>query len=288
MPSELSAVLSDIQHCCVHDGPGIRTTVFLKGCNMRCAWCHNPETVHPLPETLLSPEKCIGCGRCDQGCYSGARVLCGRRMTLDEVLREIDLDRAYYPPDGGVTVSGGEPLLQPEFTTALLRACRDRGIGTAVETNLNVPWQVLKTAALLCDVVMCDLKLMDDRLHREYTLTGNGRILENLRELAALGVPLIVRTPVVRGVNDSEENISAASELLAGLGGILYYELLTYHPLGLSKGKSEHFEPRRFEKPSRERMRRLADIAAAKGLPVRVDSIALKNLPEHRAGETEA
>ena len=136
MKSSNSGLIADIQRCSIHDGPGIRTTVFLKGCPLSCVWCHNPECISPEPQTLFYPEKCIGCGFCAEGCYTGARVTCGREMTPEEVFREIERDAPYYGADGGLTVSGGEPLMQADFCAALLDICKSRGVHRAVETSL--------------------------------------------------------------------------------------------------------------------------------------------------------
>ncbi|HCS74981.1 MAG TPA: glycyl-radical enzyme activating protein [Clostridiales bacterium] len=279
MEINITGLISDIQHFCVHDGPGIRTTIFIKGCNMRCAWCHNPETVYPHPEILLSPEKCIGCGYCDSGCFSGAKELCGREMTVEELICEVEVDRPYYGRKGGVTLSGGEPLTQPHFSYSFLKACRKLGIGTALETNLNVDWDIILRCAQLCDHVMCDLKIIDDELHKKYTGVSNNRILKNLEQLSHLGIPLQVRTPVISGINDNTKNIALTAAFLARLDNIASYELLTYHPMGLSKGKSMHFETTKFNKPSRQQMYNLAQTAYDTSLQVMVDNVTIMNLP---------
>lgn len=254
-PAPAMGMVSNLQHCSVHDGPGIRTTVFLKGCNMRCQWCHNPETISFEREMLFYPEKCIGCGMCDEGCFAGAKVPCGDQMTVDDVFQDIQLDQPYYGKDGGVTVSGGEPLCQPEFARALLIKCRENGIHTAIETNLNVPHEVARSVLSQCDFIMCDLKMMDEEKHREYTGKSNKLVKENILRLPEFNVPFIVRTPVIPGVNDSPEEILSIGTFVSELKGLQYYELLPYHPLGLSKGTGESsFHPKRFEKPSKEQM----------------------------------
>lgn len=249
-------VVADIQRCSYHDGAGIRTSVFLKGCNMRCAWCHNPETIAPEPQYLLHPDKCIGCGKCAEGCFSGARTLCGREMTAEAVVREILLDAPYYGADGGVTVTGGEPSVQAEFAEAILRSCRAQGIHTAVETNLLAPWETLLPMLRQADLIMADLKVFDAEAHRQWTGVPNGRIKENFRRIRELGTPLILRTPVVAGVNDTEEALGAIARFAAALPTLRYFELLPYHSLGLSKGTIEGsaFTPVEFEKMSLRRV----------------------------------
>ena len=268
-------LITEIQHGSVHDGPGIRTTVFMKGCNMRCQWCHNPETVYPKPEILCIAEKCIQCGRCSDGCFTGAKRLYGKEVTVDEVLEDILSDRMYYGADGGMTLTGGEPLLQNEFALELLDTCRKQGIGTALETNLSVSFEMINEAAKLCDLMMCDLKFDDETLHKKYTGISNRKIMENISLLSELSVPIIVRTPVIRGLNDNADEIGKIADFLSNLPDIEYYELLTYHPLGVSKGKSEHFTSVRFEKPEKKTMKTLAEIVARKGIKVRIDGISI-------------
>ena len=268
-------LISDIQRFSLHDGPGIRTTVFLKGCNMRCAWCHNPETIASVPQVLLRPERCIGCGMCDQGCFSGARTLCGVQMSVDDVLREIVQDRAYYGSDGGVTVSGGEPGCQPQFTCALLDACRREGIHRAVESNMSLPLQTMRKIWTRCDLILADLKLLDDEKHRVYTGIGNERVRENIRACSADGIPIILHTPVIVGINDTVDEIRGIASFARQLPTLICYELLPYNPLGLAKGRLEDFEPMAFETPSRDRMLELARAAKAQGIAVRIAGEAI-------------
>lgn len=260
-PELMAGMVSNIQHCSVHDGPGIRTTVFLKGCNMRCQWCHNPETISFEKEILFYPEKCIGCGMCEEGCFAGAKVPCGDRLCVDEVFKDILLDQPYYGKEGGVTVSGGEPLCQPEFTRALLLKCKENGIHTAIETNLNVSYEVAFPVLAQCDFIMCDLKIINEDKHLEYTGKSNRLIKENILHLPELNTPFIVRTPVIPGVNDSIEEILSIGSFVSELEGLLYYELLPYHPLGLSKGTGENsFHSKKFEKPANEQMLALGKV----------------------------
>lgn len=222
-------IIADIQRASVHDGPGIRTTVFFKGCPLHCAWCHNPECISFQPQLMYYPEKCIGCGMCHMGCFAGARVLCGREMTVEEVLKEILLDREYYGTEGGVTFSGGEPLAQREFLSALLDACKEQGIHCAVETSLiYYEEEIFKKL----DLVMADLKIWDEEIHKTYTGVSNESIKEHFKRLNTIGVPMIARTPVITEI---EQDIEQISHFLKGLEQVKQYELLPYHPLGESK-----------------------------------------------------
>lgn len=272
-----SATVTDIQRSSVHDGPGFRTTVFLKGCQMKCVWCHNPETISPKVQILHYPEKCIGCGKCDEGCFSGAKVICGREMTVDDVLREILLDRPYYGEEGGVTISGGEPLYQAEFVLELVKRCEKEQIGCAMESNLCVNWQTAEPVIRRLSVLMCDLKIWNEEKHIQYTGVSNRRIMENMRRLGETGVPVILRTPVIPGVNASVEEIRSISRFAAELPGLKYYEMLSYHPLGLSKAKALGMEMKEFEKPTRPMMAELAEAATEAGIPVMINGMRAEN-----------
>lgn len=292
----VSGVVSDIQRFSLHDGPGIRTTVFFKGCNARCAWCHNPETLSMAPEVLVSPGQCICCGACvgfdetlaRQGlppardsitpdmaaaCFSGALRLCGSVMTVQDVMDQIIQDRPYYEQSGGgMTASGGECMLQRDFLMALLSACRDAGIHTAIETNLLYDAGQLKELLPLLDLVMADIKLLDETAHLRYTGRSNAHALRGARRLAQTGIPMILRTPVIPGVNDSPEDITAIAQFVANLGGrLLYYELLNYNPLGGDKYSALGMEnPFRDARPlPEERMQALLSAAEQAGIPVR-------------------
>lgn len=246
-----TATVVDIRRCSAEDGPGLRTTVFFKGCPLRCAWCHNPECIDPAPQLLVYPEKCIGCGRCDEGCYAGAKVLCGKEMTAEEILAEILQDQPYYGKEGGVTFSGGEPLLQRGFLIEILDACREKGIHTAVETSLCIyDEEVFRRL----DLIMADLKIWDSALHRRFVGIPNEQIKENFRRINELKIPIIARTPVIP---ELEQGIFEISSFLSGLENVRRYELLPYHPLGEEKRKALGLEPMEFKIPTKQQMKEL-------------------------------
>lgn len=250
----MKTLISEIQRFSIHDGPGIRTTVFFKGCPLHCAWCHNPECISFEAQELFYPEKCISCQKCAEGCYAGARVLCGRALTSEQVLEEILPDVKYYGTNGGVTLSGGEPLAHPAFARELIKLCKQAGIGCAMETSLFY-WEEDILSELCC--IMADIKLMEDQKHREYTGAGNRSILENIRRADTLGIPMLLRTPVIPGVNDSRENLSKTADFVRSLKNAVSYELLPYHPLGLSKARALGIEMTEFQAPSRKAMEQL-------------------------------
>lgn len=233
--SSLRGIISNIQRMSLQDGPGIRTTVFLKGCNMRCVWCHNPEAIHPDPEYVFNPDLCLKCGCCEQGCYSGARLLCGREMSVEQVMQEVNQDLPYYSDNGGLTVSGGEPFFQAAFLIALLKAAKESGIHCGVETNAAHPLNILEKALPFVDIWMIDLKAFSDEIHRQYTGVSNETVKCNIKELDSAGARIVLRTPIVPGVNDSVGEIEKIAAFAARLKGLVYYEALPYHALGLSK-----------------------------------------------------
>nr|WP_195461188.1 glycyl-radical enzyme activating protein [Alistipes sp. D31t1_170403_E11] len=301
MKNAITGMITRVQRMSIHDGPGIRTTLFLKGCNFRCRWCHNPETwrretqVERIGErcvacgacTLvcgsgalrmengavrLDRERCDACGRCADVCPAQAMNLVGKAVSVDDVMQELQRDIPYFEESGGgVTVSGGEPLLQPLFVRELLLHCRAGGIPTAVETNLSVPSGLIAGLLPLVDLWMCDLKAADDGLHRRWTGVSNARTVANLRLLGERNVPLIVRTPVVPGVNDTPEAIGAICTLLKGVGSLLYYELLGFHTLGADKFTGLGMEnPMPGAEPlPPERLESLRAVAAGTGINVK-------------------
>ena len=247
----INGIVADIQRASVHDGPGIRTTVFLKGCPLHCAWCHNPECIEAKPQLMYYPEKCIGCGLCKEGCFSGARVICGKEMSVEEVLKEVLLDKDYYGEEGGVTFSGGEPLMQREFLSALIDACKEQGIHCAVETSL-----IYFDAEIFgkIDLCMADFKIWDNGLHKKYTGVENTRIKEHFQKLKEMRVPVIARTPVIPEISQEIEEIST---FLRQLDNVRKYELLPYHPLGGAKREALGIEADGFTIPSAEYMKEL-------------------------------
>lgn len=256
----------DVKRYAVHDGPGLRTAVFLKGCALACAWCHNPESISPKPELALRPDLCIGCGicvevcpngvhrftssgehllgrdrcalcgRCAEACYAEALTMVGRKRSVASVLDELLEDRAFYEASGGgVTLTGGEPLVQPSFTAALLHACKAAGLHTALDTSGHVPWTVIATALPAVDLMLYDLKHLDPREHRRHTGATNALILENLRRLSEVGVPIEIRIPVVPTVNDAPDHLEAIGQFLGSLDNVVAVRLLAYHRLAGSK-----------------------------------------------------
>ena len=245
------SLIFNIQNFCINDGPGIRTTVFFKGCPLKCKWCHNPETIKPTPEILAYPEKCIGCNMCDKGCFSGARVVCGKEMTANELLNEILLDFPYYTNGGGVTFSGGEPLMQRYFIFEIINLCKDKGISVAIETSLIYFDEEIFSKL---DFVMADLKIWDSQVHEEYTGVKNNVIKENFKRLDALGIPIIARTPIIPGIN---QEIDKISDFLKELKNVRKYELLPYHPLGLPKYEALGLKTPEFSVPTDDYMKEL-------------------------------
>ena len=246
----------NIQRYCMHDGPGIRTTVFLKGCPLACWWCHNPESQDPRPELLIMENRCLhcgdclkvcplgsenrtftshvegctACGRCVEACPTEARQIAGQSMTTARVLHEVLKDRIFYEQSGGgVTFSGGEPFNQFPFLQSLLTACRGREIHTAVDTCGYTSWENLEAAAPLVDLFLYDVKLMDDERHQYFTGVSNVRILENLTRLSAIHRQIWIRVPLIPGVNDAAEDLEATAQFLGGLQGIRQVNLLPYH-----------------------------------------------------------
>ena len=232
----MKGIIADIQKFSLHDGAGIRTTVFLKGCNMKCAWCHNPETISPNPQQAYYKSKCIGCGHCNDYCPTGARKLIGEERSAQSVFDELYSDRDYYcKSGGGVTISGGEPLVQADFTAELLCLCRQSGIHTAIESNLSLPFSQIEKLIPYLDFVFFDLKLFNEEAHKRYTGISNRGVMENARRLDLLSVPMVMRTPLIPGITDSDDNIRQIARFGRELNHLRYYEILNYNVLAESK-----------------------------------------------------
>ena len=233
----------DIQRFSVHDGPGIRTTVFMKGCPLRCRWCHNPEGLAALPQLRFFAEKCIGCGACGnrsrlsdaERCPAEALTVCGIEVTADEVLSEVLKDVIFYSDGGGLTVSGGECLLQADFVTELLDLAKAHGLHTAVDTSGYAPWSELEKTLPFCDLYLYDVKCFDPLLHKEYTGVDNSIIIENLCRLSEAGKDIWIRIPVIPDFNDNDRELCAIADLLSGIPTVKQVTLMPYHSLGASK-----------------------------------------------------
>lgn len=294
----MTGLITDIKKFAVHDGPGIRTTVFLKGCPLRCLWCHNPETQAAEPTIVYYKHNCIGCGRCIDACPNDAlsmgengieidRSRCqvcgacvqacparaleriGREVTVGEVMAEVEKDRPFYENSGGgLTISGGEPLAQPKFVQALLEAAREAGIHTCLDTCGYASWSLYEKVLPLTDLVLFDLKSLDARGHRRGTGRSNSLILQNLDSLTQNGMAVMVRTPVVPDFNDTLEDVGNIADFLTRLENVPPLELLPFHQMG--KAKFERlgmpYPMDGVEPPADELMRELAQTAHEHGV----------------------
>jgi len=267
MADDITGIVFNIERYTLHDGPGIRTTVFLKGCPLGCLWCSNPESQSGSPEITYFAEKCTGCGRClplcpqnaiqqhapgepvtilfercdgcgacVEPCYPEALVITGQSMTAQQVVSVVLRDRRFYQNSGGgVTLSGGEPLAQAAFTAGVLRLCRQQGIHTAIQTSGFAPQSALKQVLPQLDLVIFDLKHLDDAEHQRLTGVSNRLILENLRFLNDQNMRVVVQMPLIPGYNDSQDNLEAVFDLVKSLPSVEGLSLLAYHALGAAK-----------------------------------------------------
>ncbi len=280
--SEIMGKIFNIQRFSIHDGPGIRTTVFLKGCMLSCKWCHNPESHSSERQPICRTAKCVACGGCaalcprrchtvDGGehkydfascilcgecariCPNGAMEIIGRDESAENIASIAARDEMFYKTSGGgVTVSGGEPFYQPEFLFEILEACKSRGLHTAIETSGMTTAENMRRAAELCDLFLYDFKLGDDELHRQYTGVSNKQIIRNLELLCELNKPVILRCPIIPTVNDNTAHFSAVADVVNRLPNIQAVEVEPYHCLGEAKSEGLGKETIAFEAPTAE------------------------------------
>lgn len=281
-----SGLVFNIQRFSLQDGPGVRSTVFMKGCPLACAWCHNPESQSPEPEIVRMRHRCMVCGLCTdkelsepvsldldeadvEACPTGALQAIGRRMGSAELVETLLRDRIFFDESGGgVTFSGGEPLLQARFVIEAMRLLRAEGVHTALDTCGYAKWADLQEAAGQTDLVLYDVKLMDEDRHKAATGVSNRLILDNLAALSKIHANIWIRVPIIPGINDDEANLEATAEFLAPLAGIRQVDLLPYHPTGEAKFArvgmtyALHGTP----SPSIQQLETLAALFVAKGL----------------------
>jgi pyruvate formate lyase activating enzyme len=297
-----AGLIFDIKKFSIHDGPGIRTTVFFKGCPLNCWWCHNPESQDLKPEMMYHENRCIRCGAClaacaqgalswnrdrvstdlaectlcgacVEACYAEAREIVGQEMTVAQVMAEIERDVAFYDESGGgVTVSGGEPLQQSAFLLALLRACRREEIHTALDTCGYAAWETLDRIRGDVDLFLYDLKLMDDARHRGFTGVSNRLILSNLQALSRRGHRIVLRVPVVPGVNDDAESVRQIGAFAASLPALEGVDILPYHRAALDKYRrlNRRYRLSKTDPLPDERLAEMAQVLRGFGLGVNI------------------
>ena len=288
---ETKGLVFDIKKYAIHDGPGIRTTVFFKGCPLKCLWCHNPESwkaqvelgfrrgrclgcgqcAEACPDEAISlvenrpvtdAEKCTLCGRCVDVCLSGARQIIGREMAVSEVMAEVERDVIFYDQSGGgITFSGGEPLMQPEFLLALLNQCRALNIHTAVDTSCYAEPEITESVAKRADLFLCDLKHMDNEIHERFTGIGNNLILENIRRISQAGKKIVIRIPIIPGFNDDPANIEATGNFAASLQGVGRIDILPFNRGGAEKSArlTGEIKSMQIETPDEEQISSIAE-----------------------------
>ena len=292
-------LIFDIKRYAIHDGPGIRTTVFFKGCPLSCWWCHNPEGQFFSRELMVWPDRCIKCqtcistcpnsaislsnssivterdkckvcGVCTAKCPASAREIVGKTVSVDEVMKEIEKDHEFYGESGGLTASGGEPLTQPVFLHALLNKCEAAGIHTTVDTSGYVEKKTLAKISSEVDLFLYDLKMMDPEKHKLHTGVSNRPIIENLKMLDKLGKQIIIRFPLIPRVNNAEADITSMCELVSGLKNVEGISILPYHRLGVDKAKRLGKKARVHAKPSDRLLNQSMRLIRSYGLVVSV------------------
>ncbi len=298
----MKGLIFDLKHYAVHDGPGIRFNVFFKGCPLHCLWCHNPEGISFQPELLLIPNRCAHCGDCVrscryqalsqnsegviladrkrctlcrdclEACQREAIAIAGQEMSVNEVLNEAEKDRIFFDQSGGgVTLTGGDPLAQPAFAASLMEELKKRNIHVALDTSGYADPKVFIRLAKKADLILFDLKIMDNKKHRKYTGVSNDLILDNLKSLDKLSKPIWVRLPLIPGVNDDLENLEAMANFLVGLKSVKMINILPYHKGGVEKiyrlGRDNEFAV--YNSPSEDRVEAVIDFFKKKGFQVK-------------------
>ncbi|NOZ24399.1 MAG: glycyl-radical enzyme activating protein [Planctomycetes bacterium] len=298
----MEGMIFDIKKFAVHDGPGIRTTLFFKGCPLSCRWCHNPESISPDPQIVFFEQKCIGCkkcfeacetgalilteygrkynprkcvlcGKCVETCYAEAQVMEGRTITVEEAVKEIEKDRPFYENSGGgATFSGGEPMMQLDFLIALAKECKSRDFHTALDTSGYARWENYLKVIDSIDLILYDMKHMDPAKHKKFTGVENKLILANARRLDKHGKTMWIRVPVVPDCNDSVENMQAAADYFRDFRHVERVELLPYHRLAESKYRRlhKHYSLEGTETPPEKRLKELAKPFEDAGLNVKI------------------
>jgi len=300
--TDISGTIFDIQKFSINDGPGIRTTVFFKGCPLNCGWCSNPESQDSNPELFyfenlcsrcyrcvevcpnrattiesdgslkIDRDLCKACGACAEVCLSDARVVSGREISTAEVVDIVKKDSLFYRNSGGgITVSGGEPTAQPKFLIDLLRRCQDLGFHTTLDTCGYVKWEVMEKILKYVDLVLFDLKHMDPLRHQELAGSDNEMILKNAESIGRMKKQMIIRLPLIPGVNDSEENIRASARFMSHIDAVRV-DLVPYHRLGVNKYKrlGKEYLLASVKSLDEEAVARVRDILEAKGLEVSI------------------
>lgn len=287
----VTGTIFNIQKYSIHDGPGIRTTVFLKGCPLHCWWCHNPESQNYGPQLIFREDRCIGCGtcvkvcpnhtqkdKCDccgacaRACPTCAREVIGSTVTAEYVLKEIEKDIIFYDQSGGgVTFSGGEPLVQPNFLQEMLKECKARDIHTAIDTSGYANWEVLSRMVDSTDLFLYDIKHMDDTIHTKTVGVSNRIILGNLEKLSKIHSNIIIRIPIIPGINDDQQNIVSTAKYISSIS-ISRANILPYHKTGMDKYDRLDRKYRLVGtvEPSKESVERVGRIFTEHGLNVKI------------------